>query len=346
MNEQEMNTNREAEETVEKIKELVKKGNIARIIIKKGEDTIVNLPLNVGIIGGIVGAVAAPWAMLTATIATIGFDCRIELVKDDGSIIDISGKTVGRKIMDVGSAVVDDITDTGSGDSENGNADGGNTTEVNENQKVLTFQADEIKSLRICCKIFRIHVVGGQADEIVFRYTDTKRRKLEVKNVSGNIEVSDKAGVAIYGMFNLIELMKQNEMFVEIPAGFSGSLMLESSGETVALDDLDIKGDISVWTTASKIECRNISGRNIELTSNSGSVCATTVQPQNQLHMATTVGSIECSLCGDARDYQITCQSEHGICNAPSQNGNGSKLVSASSVTGQINIAMSTYRPE
>lgn len=296
-------------------------------MIKKGDDVIVNVPLNVGVIGGIVGAVAAPWAMITAAIAAIGFDCKIELVKDDGSIVDASGKTIGEKAVDVGAAVVNNVVDTS---SKRGN-------------KVLTFPAWEIKSLKIDCKIFRIHVIhvmGSVSDEIVFRYINTGLRKLKIKNESGNMEVSDKAGVAIYEMFSLIELTRQNELIVEIPKGFSGLLTLEGSSETVMLDHLDVAGDVSVWTTASRIECRGISGRNIALSSNTGSVRAEKVQPQNRIYMATTVGAIECSLCGNAADYQLTCQSEHGICDFP-QSGNGSKLVNASSVTGSIHIVMS-----
>lgn len=109
MNEKEPVITKEAEELVEQIKELVKKGNVAKIVIKKGEDTIVNLPLNVGIIGGIVGLIAAPWAMLTATVATIGFDCKIELVKTDGTVIDISGKTIGKKVVDAGTAAINEL---------------------------------------------------------------------------------------------------------------------------------------------------------------------------------------------------------------------------------------------
>ena len=100
MNEKDPIITQEAKDIVEKIKELVKKGNVAKVVIKKGESTIVNLPLNAGIVGGIVGLIAAPWAMLTATIATIGFDCKVELVKTDGSVIDISGKTIGKKVID------------------------------------------------------------------------------------------------------------------------------------------------------------------------------------------------------------------------------------------------------
>ena len=43
----------------------------------------------IGIIGGIVGLAAAPWAFIAATIATLGFGCKIEIVKKDGSTDEI-----------------------------------------------------------------------------------------------------------------------------------------------------------------------------------------------------------------------------------------------------------------
>ena len=100
---------KEAEELVEQIKELVKKGNVAKVVIKKGENIMVNLPLNAGIVGGIVGLIAAPWAMLTAAIATIGFDCKVEVVKTDGSVIDISGKTIGKKVVNAGAEALKEL---------------------------------------------------------------------------------------------------------------------------------------------------------------------------------------------------------------------------------------------
>ena len=109
MNEKEPIITQEANELVEQVKELVKKGNVAKVIIKKGENTIVDLPLNAGIVGGIVGLIAAPWAMLTATIATIGFDCKIELVETDGTIIDISGKTIAKKVVAAGSEAMKEL---------------------------------------------------------------------------------------------------------------------------------------------------------------------------------------------------------------------------------------------
>ena len=105
---------KEAEEIVDKIKELVKKGNVARVVIKRDDEVIVNLPLNAGIVGSVVGVITAPWVMLAVVITTIGFDCKVEVVKNDGSVMDISGKNVGRKMADAGAVMASDIKDVGS----------------------------------------------------------------------------------------------------------------------------------------------------------------------------------------------------------------------------------------
>lgn len=103
---------------IEKIKELVKKGSVTKIVIKKGDNVLVNIPLNVGIVGGIIGVTAAPWAIIAAAVATAGFACKVELVKDDGEVVRVSSdaigqkaKDLGEKARDVGAAVVDGIKD-------------------------------------------------------------------------------------------------------------------------------------------------------------------------------------------------------------------------------------------
>lgn len=91
------------------IREYVKKGNVSKIIIRRGGEVLVNLPLSAGIVGGIIGAVAAPWALITAAIATAGFDCRVELVKEDGEVVDLSPRALGQKVIDASANVVDEI---------------------------------------------------------------------------------------------------------------------------------------------------------------------------------------------------------------------------------------------
>ncbi|MCR5687722.1 MAG: DUF4342 domain-containing protein [Lachnospiraceae bacterium] len=82
---EEKKENDKVKETVDKIKAKVKEGNVDKIVISKDGETVLSIPVNIGIIGGIVGLAAAPWAFIAATLATLGFGCRIEIVKKDGS---------------------------------------------------------------------------------------------------------------------------------------------------------------------------------------------------------------------------------------------------------------------
>ncbi|MBR2547711.1 MAG: DUF4342 domain-containing protein [Eubacterium sp.] len=75
-------------EIIDKIKEVVDRGNASRIIISKDGDRIINLPLNAGVIGAIV----APWGIILGVAASFGFNCKIEVVKEDGSVVDITDK--------------------------------------------------------------------------------------------------------------------------------------------------------------------------------------------------------------------------------------------------------------
>jgi len=74
---------------VDSIKELVKKGNVSKIVVKKADgDAVINIPVN----AGLVGLLIAPWGMLAGAIAAFGFKCIIEVVKTDGTIIDVSDR--------------------------------------------------------------------------------------------------------------------------------------------------------------------------------------------------------------------------------------------------------------
>lgn len=56
--------------------------------------------------------------MIGAAITTIGLDCAMELQKSDGTIVDISGKTIGRKAADMGSVIIEEIQDAVGGSSK------------------------------------------------------------------------------------------------------------------------------------------------------------------------------------------------------------------------------------
>jgi hypothetical protein len=92
---------------IEKIKEYVKKGNIARIIIKKDDEVVLNIPVNAIIIG----TVLAPWLTVIATVVSLGAKCDIELIKDDGDVINISNKVeeTAETVKEKGSEAFDSV---------------------------------------------------------------------------------------------------------------------------------------------------------------------------------------------------------------------------------------------
>ncbi|MEG0291268.1 MAG: DUF4342 domain-containing protein [Anaerovoracaceae bacterium] len=74
---------------IDSLKELVKKGNVSKIVIKnKDGEVVLNVPVNAGILG----AVVAPWGIIAGAIASFGFKCVIEVIKTDGTIIDVSDR--------------------------------------------------------------------------------------------------------------------------------------------------------------------------------------------------------------------------------------------------------------
>jgi len=102
---------KKGEALFESIKNLVKKGNVAKIQVKRDGEMILNVPIN----AGVVGVVIAPIAAVVAVVAAFGFKCVIEVVRDDGTIIDVSDAvtdTMG-KVVEKSSTAVDEVKEKG-----------------------------------------------------------------------------------------------------------------------------------------------------------------------------------------------------------------------------------------
>ena len=81
------------DDVLEKIKAVVKEGNVNKIRVKRDDKVLLTVPVNAGIAGGLVGLAVAPWwGVLAAAAAAYGLNCKFELIKDDGSSTDIGGE--------------------------------------------------------------------------------------------------------------------------------------------------------------------------------------------------------------------------------------------------------------
>ncbi len=70
----------------EKIKSIIKKGNVTKILLKRNGEIIMNIPVT----AGAVGAIISPPITMAGILAAIATKCKIEIVKTDGEIVDIN----------------------------------------------------------------------------------------------------------------------------------------------------------------------------------------------------------------------------------------------------------------
>jgi len=94
------------------VTETVKKGNVNRIKVYKDDELVVNLPLSAGIVGVIL---FRWWGIIAAVVATGVTKCRVELVKEDGTVIDITDKASDAfdTVKDKSGVIVDEALDKG-----------------------------------------------------------------------------------------------------------------------------------------------------------------------------------------------------------------------------------------
>lgn len=93
-----------------KVKELVAKGNVSRIVVRaKDGSELVNIPVNAGIVGGVVMLKAAKWVLLGGVLATAVAGCTVEVIKDDNEIVSVVKPIDGEKVKNTAAAIVEEV---------------------------------------------------------------------------------------------------------------------------------------------------------------------------------------------------------------------------------------------
>lgn len=82
----------EKKEIIEKIKAVIKKGNVTKIQFKKDGQVILNIPVTAGAIGTVI----FPLPAITAAVVALAAKCSVEIVKDNGEVVDLNELSGGR----------------------------------------------------------------------------------------------------------------------------------------------------------------------------------------------------------------------------------------------------------
>ena len=56
-----------------------------------------------------VGLAAAKWVVIAAVLATVGFGCTVQVIKEDGEIADVYGKEQAEKTRNMAAGIVEDV---------------------------------------------------------------------------------------------------------------------------------------------------------------------------------------------------------------------------------------------
>ncbi len=94
---------------INQIKELVRKGNVSKIVVRRKGEVLISIPVNVGVVGAMVGLAAAKWAVLAAVLGTVGFGCSVQIVKDDGETVNVVTEEDTQKVKDTVVNIANDV---------------------------------------------------------------------------------------------------------------------------------------------------------------------------------------------------------------------------------------------
>ena len=97
---------------MDSVKEMIEEGNVARIVVKKGKKELLNIPASVGVLGAAVGLIWAKLPLLAAVVATLGYGCKVEVVKADGEVVNVVDEETGKKVRDFAAETVEKVKES------------------------------------------------------------------------------------------------------------------------------------------------------------------------------------------------------------------------------------------
>lgn len=101
--------NKTSEQIVEKLKAIIKKGNVTKIVLKKDDEILMNIPVTAGAIGVVLG----PFVAAAGVAGAILTKCTIEITKENGEVVninEIADDTIDR-VKDVTGQTIDKVKD-------------------------------------------------------------------------------------------------------------------------------------------------------------------------------------------------------------------------------------------
>lgn len=160
-----------------------------------------------------------------------------------------------------------------------------------EETKSLRYSADHIKNIHLISKNYCVRIIQGTEPEIIIRFHNNRFRRMNISENSSGIYMEEQMAITFYGLFRMMELMKDNVIEIALPSG---------------TDNLDIH----VETGVTGIDVDEAHLQNIYLKSASGPIRIRDMRIEGCLNAHSVSGKVNCLLPGNAMDYDVDCRTE------------------------------------
>ncbi|MCD8052864.1 MAG: hypothetical protein LUF00_02225 [Lachnospiraceae bacterium] len=160
----------------------------------------------------------------------------------------------------------------------------------NERQS-LVIPADGIRSLNISSKNYRIRIVSGNEESFILRFCNNRFRMLEVTPRGDCLNLSEKMAVTFYEFFRFVELMRENELLVELPQNCETLSIVARTGPTGIL-------------------VNGVMVQSLQLESGTGEISVYRTDVTKQLAAFSSAGKISCSVLGRPEEYNVSCAAD------------------------------------
>jgi hypothetical protein len=83
--------------------------------------------------------------------------------------------------------------------------------------------------------------VKNDQEQIVLRWKDTNLRELCISICGSELNITDNVKPAVYELLALTELMRERELFLEIPGKYEGDVCVKSINEAIHFKDISLE---------------------------------------------------------------------------------------------------------
>lgn len=155
--------------------------------------------------------------------------------------------------------------------------------------KVLTAQADQVRSLVIEAANAPLVITSGAMDTVELRYTETARMRYDVSHNDKELRLIQrplpKLLPILFGRVYPIEVL--------LPADFAGKADLSTGNGPITWEGVSLWGQLTLTTSNGTITLRNCQAKGITLRSSNASLRAHAASAQESIALHTSNGPIK-----------------------------------------------------